>query len=258
MKTMNNKIVIVIILFLTIYSLSMCKPHCNVVLKWEFPAAHLIRFNKSTSYEMNKNGVDLDINLDISSDVTDDAFLVLYAVKEYPPDVLEGFKDSLIIDGFHIRSYFIPNGYDATEVKTPVDYPVYIKKTTIKKGKKLENVKINFPKDIASIKGKVVISTGLVRYNDEIDRKIELRGLRNYTRKDGTSFAIREFYNYEKIFFETFPDSSNITLAFSHFDFLFGYSILANDEAPEISRENCKFHPPTYSNFDSYSIHLNH
>jgi len=254
---MKNNFIIITALLLTVSTFSMCKPYCEVL--WNYPAAHLFRFNKSTSYEMNKNGVELDIKFDISSDVVDDAYLVLYAAKEHPPDLLEGFKDSLKIDGFHIRSCFIPNSYYSDEVLTPVDYPVYFKKTAIRKGKNLENFKIIFPRNIKTIKEKVVITTGLVRYNDEIENKIELGLPRDYIINNQIYVGRWHFNNYQKIFFETFPDSSKISLAFSNFDFLLGYSILANGEAPKISKKTCrgKHQPPTYSNFGSFIIQLN-
>jgi hypothetical protein len=77
---MKNKLVLATVLFPAICSFLMCKQHCEP--KWGYPAAHLVRFNKTTSYEIKKNGVELNITLDISSDITDDAFLVTYAIKE--------------------------------------------------------------------------------------------------------------------------------------------------------------------------------
>ena len=152
MKTIKNNFVIAIVLCLTIYILSMCRGYCKV--DWSYPATHLIQFNKQIDYQIN--GAELEVKLDINSSVTDEAYLVLYVEKEYSA-VLEGFKDSLKIDGFHVRSYHIPNGCSADEVPTPVDYPVYIKKTSIKKGVNRENFKIVFPKNIASIPAKVLL-----------------------------------------------------------------------------------------------------
>jgi len=253
---MKNIFVLSVALSLLFSTLSGCRYHC--VIDWEYPASQLIRFNKSTGYELYKNGIELDIHLDISSDITDDAFLVVYAVKEYPTAKFEGFKDSLKIEGFHIRSYHIPNGYLAEEVLTPVDYPVYIKKTFIKKGKNIEKFKISFPKNIASIKGEVVISAGLVRYNDEINRRFAGGNPPPSARRGGINFERLMFENYRKLFFETFPDSSKTALIFSDMGSLFGFSILENGEAPEISVGSCseKQKPPTYSNFDRLIIQL--
>jgi len=254
---MKNKLVTSITLFFAIYFLGECT-HCKI--EWDYPAAYLIQFKKQVDFQLNESRKELDVQLEINSGFTDDAYLVLYVEKEYA-SVLEGFKDSLKVDGFHVCSYHIPDGCSANEVPTPVDYPVYTKKTSIKKGKNSVNFKIVFPKNIASIPAKVIVSVGIVRFNEEIKNNCKADrsnfGYYGYG-YDGFTNKHNCFDNYQKLFFEAFPDSSNTALAFSKFDFLYLNSILANGEAPKITMDDCKgkFQPPTYSNFDRSIIHL--
>ena len=178
MKNKDNNFVLAI----TILVIACFVPRCSrskCAIEWPIPATHLIQFKKQVTYHLDKNGTELNVMLDFNSVIADDACLILYAEKEYhllsldAPVELEGFKDSLKIDGFHVRSYFLPTGCYADEVLNPVDYPVYIKKVSIKKGANREEFKIVFPRNIASIPGKVMVSAGIVRLNDEIRNNFE-------------------------------------------------------------------------------------
>jgi len=257
---MKNNFVIIIVLFFAITILS----RCGCVVCWDDPV-DLIRFSKSTDYKISDKDIELSIRLDFFSDITDDGCLVVYVEKEYRSVLLEdsvvfeGFKDSLKIDGFSVRSYHISNGYYAKNVSAPVDYPVYIKEVSIRKGSNSEIIKIVFPKKIPSIQSKIIVSVGIIRINDEIKTNIK-RGLRRLVHKEyGTYYAYDKYLNYINLFSKTFPDSSKTALVFSNIDFLYEPSILVGDEAPEISVKGCpgKYKPPGYSNFDSVIFQLN-
>ena len=260
MKYINFVLAIALLaLSFAIYTVPQCTRcnHCQI--EWAIPAAtDLFQLNKPIEYQMNSDNTELDVKLNFNSGFADDAYLVVYAEKEYAstlPSVLDGFKDNLKINGFHVRSYFIQNGYHADEVITSVDYPVYVKNISVKKGINRESFKIVFPRNIASMQANVSINVGIVRYSNEIKDKFENHTTVNHGVDGNELFG---YENYKNLFFESFPDSSKTALAFSNFDFLFDLSILADGKNPKISIDGCcgEFRPPSYSNFDSDIIKI--
>ena len=134
----------------------------------------------------------------------------------------ESFKDSLKIDGFHIRAYrqiindstYINNGnctgFVGIPFETPFDYPVYFKKIRVKKGKNKESFKIVLPRELVSIPGEIRVLVGIGRWNDEIKSRFEENFPGDYelTERD---------IAYQNLYFETFPDSSKTSFVFSTF-----------------------------------------
>ena len=202
-------------------------------------------------------GVEINVNANIYSQFSDDAFIVLSAVKIYSPytvyhvldkttkeylepnsyvhhpHIYEGFKDSLKIDGFDIRSYmqyryFEDGGDFGIFVGTPVDFPVYFKKISLIKGTNKENFKIVFPRERCSIPGEVIIYMGIGRFNDEM--KIRFENFPDVCELRECELTGRD-KSYANFYFETFPDSSKTSLVFSNFELLEKMSLL-----PEASR----------------------
>ena len=189
-------------------------------------------------------GKEINVKLDIHSEFTDDAYLVVYtngkefrlhyeyvtiilATGEAKTDSIicnsyyESFKDSLKIDGFHIRAYrqiindstYINNGnctgFVGIPFKTPFDYPVYFKKIRVRKGKNRENFKIVFPRELVSIPCKMNICLGIGRFNDEIKSRFE----ENFP---GDYELTEQDIAYQNLYFKTFPDSSLTSFVFTH------------------------------------------
>jgi len=190
-------------------------------------------------------GSEINVKLDIRSEFSGDAYLVVSTMgKEFRPytiyrtfnlatsevtedsivcnSYLEPFRDSLKIDGFHIRAYSQLDN-DSTYVQsytttcsrfvkipfeTPFDYPVYIKQILVKKGKNKENFKIVFPRELVSIPGKNIIIVGIGCFNDEIKSRFEENFPGDYelTERD---------IAYQNLYFKTFPDSSKTSFVFS-------------------------------------------
>jgi len=204
-------------------------------------------------------GSEINVKMDIHSEFTDDAYLIVYtngkefrqhyiyrtfnlATSEVTEDsivchsYLESFRDSLKIEGFHIRAYTVydndsayVNGYNTTcsryveiPFETPVDYPVYFKQIRVKKGKNRENFKIVFPRELVSIPGIVRIYVGIGRFNDEIKSRFEENFPGDYelTERD---------IAYQNLYFETFPDSSKTSFVFTNYNLLSGISFFPED-----------------------------
>ena len=201
-------------------------------------------------------GSEIHVKLEIDSEFTDDAFLVLYtsgkqylpcihyliyntATSKYDKDstvyqsVYEPFRDSLKIDGFHIRSYSVfsninYNSINGFFVKNPVDYPVYFKKIRVKKGKNKENFKIVFPRDLVSIPSAMSFQIGVGRFNDEIKSRFEENFPGDYELSEWEK-------NLQNVYFEFFPDSSKTSFVFSNFQLLTRISFFP-DEPQKLSR----------------------
>jgi len=203
---------------------------------------------------------EIDVNLDIRSEFTGDAYLVVATVgniyrsctiyktinlvtSETTTDSIicspriETFKDSLKIDGFHIRaytqyindSYFIEGNYYADDalfaeipVETPFDYPIYFKEIRVRKGKNRENFKIRFPRELASIPGRVDVWIGIGGFSADIKSRFEENFPGDYklTERD---------IAYQNSYFESFPDSSKTSFVFSRFGLLQEISFLKVD-----------------------------
>ena len=183
---------------------------------------------------------EINVNMIIRSDFSDDAFIVLYAVKEYRPYtryyfldtttneiefshyvshpfIYEGFKDSMKIADFSIRSYFqyhnsLVDAKNGAYHGEPDDFPVYFKEISVRKGINREHFKIVFPRELISIPGKVHVGLGIGLYNDEMKKRFEIFP------------EVCELYDeditYKNFYFEAFPDSSMTSLAFSSFTLL--------------------------------------
>ena len=233
---MKNNLFLSIVLILAICFSSGCgkdeKPnHTPYMIHYDF-------IGRPYWEPWQDKGKEINVKLDIRSEFSDDAYLVLWAEKEYWPytiyhvhdpvmyegamdstvvakqPIYEGFKDSLKIDGFHIRSYYIFRHFyddpiDGTFVGTPVDFPVYLKYIRVRKGKNSEKFKIVFPRDLVSIPGRINVLLGIGRFNDEIKSRFE-----NFPGDYELSEPQISYYN---LYFENFPDSSKTSLVFSSF-----------------------------------------
>jgi len=205
----------------------------------------------------------LNVKMNIHSEFNDDAYLVLYSSGKqfrpctryliyvnstsggytkdstvYHPVIYEPFRDSLKMDGFHIRSYvqyipvYYPNDALAFPVDNPVDYPLYFKKIRVKKGKNRENFKIVFPRNIVEIPSFMDIVIGVGRYNDETKNLFE--------EKYPGYYELSEFdKERQNLYFETFPDSSKTSFVFSAF--LMEYISFVPDEPQKFNSVDLKF-----------------
>ena len=197
---MKNNFIITIALFFTMCILHGCHfvEECDPSLNDEY----LIQF-EDLDYQLHNNGAEVDVNFEIRSDFTDDACLILKVVKEFSrenPKRYEGFKDSLKIDDFDVRSYAITeSGQIITGLNTPVDFPIFVKEFFINKGKNSVSFKIIFPKNIALYEGNVYVDIFATKFNIEIKSSLN---------------DIKSFYQSHP-YFEFFPDSSGISFAFS-------------------------------------------
>jgi len=244
---MKNIFIIAIVLCITICFLTGCarkngEPN---------PTPHMIYYDfiDRPYWEFwPDKGKEINVKLDIHSEFTDDAYLAVYTFgKEFRSQItyqtislvtseittdsivcrsyLETFRDSLKIDGFHIRAYrqylnsdslyifgFSPecNRFVEFPFETPFDYPVYFKKIRVKKGKNKESFKIVLPRELVSIPGEIRVLVGIGRWNDEIKSRFEENFPGDY-----------ELTEYDKanqnLYFETFPDSSKTSFVFSTF-----------------------------------------
>lgn len=242
---MKNILVISLVLFFTLCFFCGCAEKKGD----KNPTPYMIYFDflDRPFYESwtDKDAV-INVNINIQSEFSDDAFIVLTAVKEYSPytiyhvydkatnvlpkdsivyhhKVFEGFSDSLKIEGFDICSYmqfrhYYDDSVAGTFVGAPNDFPVYFKKISVSKGKSKENFKIVFPRELVSILGKVEVNVGIGRLNDEINRRFEnFPGEYELTEQD------KDYVNF---YFDIFPDSSNSSLVFSNFLFLEEMSLI--------------------------------
>ena len=192
-------------------------------------------------------GAEVNVKMDISSQFTGDAYLVMTVGKEYypftiytildqatneyiateivyHPQIYEGFKDSLKINDFHTCSYSLI--CDNNFVENPVDYPVYFKKISVIKGNNKENFKIVFPRELVSIPGKINVSLGIGRLNNEIKSRFEENFPGQYELSESD-------IAYQKLYFDTFPDSSKTSLVFSNFNLLYEVSFFKKENMPQ-------------------------
>ena len=110
---------------------------------------------------------------------------------------------------------------------TPCDFPVYVKKIRLKKGKNVEQIRINFEQRIRSgnwnlPENNPIISLAVVRWNDQIQTQIV-----NYPWNFQPSLADRITYNQ---YFKAFSDSSLTSFVFSNFYHLQEMSKLYDEE----------------------------
>lgn len=185
---------------------------------------------------------EINVNMIIRSQFSDDAFIALWAEKLYSPytvyhvldttanepamdsivyhpSICESFKDSLNVDGFFIRAYM---QFYYSYVGISDEYPIYFKKISVKKGKNKEHFKIVFPRNLSSILGQVKFHLGVGRFNDEMKKRFE-----NFSEV----IELSEQDNvYKNLYFETYPDSSNTSFVFSNYPLLSEISFF-----PEVS-----------------------
>jgi len=186
-------------------------------------------------YQLDETFTVLELKPKIHSQISCEAYLMVELYKQYKTKS-EGFKDSLIIDGFNVCTYR----------QTSTEYPVYIKKIFIKKGVNIENFKVVLPKNyykIAKIQGNI----GILRIDDEIKR--------NFENFPGEYELSQWEMDYQKKFFEAFPDSSKTSLVFSNSDFLREMSVLDRGEYTKLSK--CFPEGTPYSNFHSQYLIVN-
>ena len=159
MDGMKKLVIIVIIAVIPICLFSKCSS-CEIKPPSPYSSIKIIY---PAVYQINENGTEVDITLDIHSYIEDDAYLVLRVDKlchQYSSNALSiygGFEDSLKIAGFNVRSYSTFYHYNSI-IDTDgsiVDYPMYIKKTSIRKGNNKEELKIVFPRTLSSINAQV-------------------------------------------------------------------------------------------------------
>ena len=217
-----SNFVLAIVLFITTGFSNGCGDPCKgVVIKPDHDIRYHIEFSYPVDYQLNNNGKELDVTLEIISDFAENACLIVYAGKAFLSENplpgskfrYEGFKDSLNIDGFHIRSYSI---YDANDLSSPVDFPVYVKNVFVNEGKSAESFKIVFPDSFEIIlQGNwvsglntehVFVYVGIVRFNDEIKSKFNFN-------------TYSHINNPNNDFFKFFPDSSSTSFVFSNSGF---------------------------------------
>ena len=194
----------------------------------------------------------LELKAVIHSPIPFEAYLILRLEKEIKREGAfieryEGFKDSLKIDGFDIRSHLL---VDAT---SPFDYPVYIKKISVKKGTSqvfIDNIVL--PKNysgIANLSGQI----GVLRIDDEIIKNFEKYPEGFY--KIEWDNNIPEFEDlptgehYLKEYLNAFPDSSMVSLVFSDFEILRLMSFL---DRGEYTACECFPEKTAYLNFSSF------
>lgn len=231
---MKNNIVTLIALFLTIFISYGCCFGVNIEPMHE--EKHLINIS-NLDYQLYNNGKEVAVKFEIMSDFTDNACLILKVAKEFSsnePYRYEGFKNSLIIDDFHVRSYSITDSYDMT---SPVDFPVYVKEIFINKGKNHESFKIVFPKDVASNAGNVYIDILVTIFNNEIKN------------------SLKNIESFDHPFFEFFPDSSGTSYAFSEPSAITDRATTHGTE--EISAKCIDFKNVSYCNFYYRRFYIN-
>jgi len=192
---MKNMLVIASALFLIISIISGCCPGDRRTIPEE---KYPIKFS-SVDWKMNNNGTELGVEIDILSDFTSDACLILNVAKEMPSKIDEGFKDSLKIDGFYVRSYSIKD-YDRVinGLGSSTDFPVYVKDVFIIEGKNHASFKIVFPETIASVAWNIYVDAGIFKFDDEIKSKFE-----HSINRNGIDY------------FKIFPDSSSTSYIFT-------------------------------------------
>jgi len=202
---MKNIFVIALALYLTICTLCGCATV-------DYPSRpYMIVFNfvdRPWWESWKDKESEIEVKLDINSQFTDDAYLVVYPLgKRYCNTTkfsyFESFMDSLKIDGFHIRAYSTRYGGD------PEAHPVYFKKIFVNKGKNQENFKIVFPRDLVSIPAAIGFSIGIGLFNDEMKKRFEENFPGNYELTELDK-------NIQNAYFETFPDSSKTSFVFSY------------------------------------------
>lgn len=214
-------------------SITICSSCCFQYADVDPVIADLITINNNIDFKLNKSDTELDVKIDINSGVAVDAYLILNVSKSML-DYIEGFKDSLRIDDFYVRSYYI---YKAS---IPLDFPVYVKNVFLNKGKNTESFKIVFPKSISSIAGKVNVHVGILRSDDEIKNRFETIG-----RGDN------------QLYYEVFPDSSTTSFIFTDSYLLKNLSQLHRNEATKIVSKCPRYsYWPSYYNYDEKSFQL--
>lgn len=192
---MKNNFVISIALILTIYISGCC-----IAVKPSHDYIYPIKFS-NMDWQLNNDGTELDVKFEILSDFADDACLILNVEKEISGKRNEGFRDSLVIDGFYVRSYSIKDTNRIINgLITPVDFPVYIKEVFIHEGINREIFKIIFPKNIELVSGSVYVEVGIFKFDDEIKGKFEL---------------LNQWWSARNKYFKVFPDSSNTSYVFT-------------------------------------------
>ena len=234
---MKNIILVVILFCIKISALPSCSSCLPLIVALEF-----IQFDEIVNYQLNENGVELNVEFDIQSEIADNAYLLLRLEKKYPDNHLEGFNDSLIIDGFFVRSYYLTDDYCLDDIGESNDYPIFLKKKFLKKGINKESVSILFQRNISSIAEFVYVDALVLRYNDVIKSKVE-----EYTFQSLNHFR-------PETYLKTFPDSTFASYVFSEFDFLRSISLLSG-ELPKF-KQCGEYYVPSYYNSDRIRFSL--
>jgi len=201
----------------------------------------MIKIYDSIDYQLNNNGKELEVKLNFHSDFADEAFLIVKVSKKNQRGQIEGFRDSLKIDDFHIRSYVV------NDEDTYLDSPIYVKNVLVAKKKNHESFKIIFPRNIVSMAGEVIINVGVVRYSVQIKNNFENHHMWDYW----------ESRNYIPNYFKAFPDSSKTSFVFSDSHWLREFSLMRGNEAPRIYYDrNCSYKPGEYYNYGEISFSI--
>ena len=235
-----------IFVFTIALSVAICSSCCFEHAEVKRGVVDLLTITIPVNYQLDKTWTELDVKLDIKSGFNDDACIIVRLEKIYRPyytielpAILGGFKDSLKIDGFHVRAYrVLEDGFtNINDVATIIDFPVYIKNIYINKGNNQENFKIVFSK---SVSANVYVYIEVVRFNDELKSKYE---------------AWNGKINNE--YFKTFPDSSMTSYIFANSSLFRNLSILDQGEAGTINSKCPRYsYVPLYYNYDCISFSL--
>jgi len=201
----------------------------------------IFSMDQMIDYEFNKTITVLELKPEIHSKISCEAYLIVFLSKRYSPLSLvepfknEGFKDSLKVDGFHVRAYSFFS----------VDYPVYIKKVSIRKGENRVSFKIVFPKNYSGI-ANVIGGIGILRIDEEIINRFE---------NLPSDYELEESQKeYVENYFEAFPDSSKTSLMFTG---LYMFREMTVLDRGEFLPSECYPKETPYYNFATGSISIN-
>ena len=248
-----KKFVVVLISMIAVFCFSCKQEPCKVFSEPLWAPVSIIEIKSPVEYYFNKNGNELDVVLDIESGFSDDAYLLL-DLKKKNDTKIEGFKDSLIMNGFFVRSYFLSDSYINGGIDTAIDYPVYIKKLVLDKGINKVSFTIIFPRNIDSF-AEIAVNATILRNNYEIKSQFEeYEEYREYTMNSENRLR-------RKNYFEAFPDSSVVSYIFSNdYQKLYGLTLLSKGEGPFInSSSTCgKFQIRAYYNCSRISFFVKH
>ena len=207
---------------------------------------------------LDENKTNLDINVEINSSITDDAYVLVslfdgFVKTDSLTKIFKGYRKGYSISDFTLRSYarmpfgfpsaFIPTGLNhissipedeaysglvvgykcVVENSFPLDFPVFIKRIHLNEGMNIENVNIKFDQPLTyPIDGRLVVTINVLRINDRILKQIE-----NYNYNN-------QSFKFDKILYDlyskAFPDSSLCSFVFSNSHILYEISKMSEGE----------------------------